>query len=173
VTVWTIDAEPGTGGRDIAERLAEAADVPLVDELRAEDAAGRLVRYGLAFGLATGAACELALELERLKECRAALERAASTVARTPCVILGPAARAALAAHPGALHVGIHAPRDWRARRLAATRCLPLTRARRELARADRRRRRAANGSPPFHVVCDASRLRPDTIVELLVASAP
>jgi cytidylate kinase-like protein len=173
MTVWTIDAEPGTGGRDIARRLAEAVDVPLVDGLRAEDAAGRLVRYGLAFGLATGAACELALELDRLKECRAALERAASTAARTPCVILGPAAHGALAGHPSALHVEIRAPRDWRTRRLAATRCVPLARARRELARADRRRRRAARGAPPFHVVCDASRLRADTIVELLVASAP
>jgi len=195
MTIWTIDAEPGAGGCEVARRLAKRARVPLVDgwlttalalefgttigdtQLMEEVASSRLVRCGLAVGLTTRLAPELAHELELRGRCRAALELAVQEAARAPCVILGHCAYAALADHPGVLHVRIRAPRKWRVRQLAADRVLPLPRAGREIDRADRRQRHAARrifdrraGDPAsFHVVCDASRLAVDTIVDLLL----
>ena len=195
MTVWTIDAEPASGGEAIARRLAERADVPLVDgqfavavalALGTTVAAGReledssargVVRYGLALGMSFRGAPELAAELSRIERCRSVVERAAQRAAQRPCVILGHCAYAALADHPGARHVSIRAPREWRARRLAAERCMPVGTARRELARADRRRRAAARGlagpgagdASRFHLVCDASRLTEDELVDVLL----
>lgn len=195
MTVWTIDAEPATGGEEIARRLAARADVPLVDGqfsvalalalgttvAGAQDvehaAAGWLVRRGLVVGGSMRVAPELAQELARLERCGVELERAAREAARAPCVILGRSAYMALADHPGARHVRLRAPREWRVRRLAAQRCIQLARARKELDRADRRRRRTARrifghdvgDVAPFHLVCDTSRLAADEIVDVLL----
>jgi len=195
MTVWTIDAEPGSGGEAVARRLAERANVPLVDgqfavavalalgttvaagrELEATTARG-LVRWGLVLGMSYRGAPELAAELSRIERCRSVVERAAQQAARRPCVILGHGAYVALADHPGARHVSIRAPRRWRARRLAAERCVPVGSARRELARSDRRRRVAArrlagagaDDASRFHLVCDASRLSEDQLVDMLL----
>jgi hypothetical protein len=196
MTVWTIDAEPYAGGLAVARELAVRAGIPLIDEqfsialaldlgttvadARAVEraAAGRLVRLGLLFGASTRCAPELTRELERLRRCRDLFDEVARDASRLPCVIFGRQAYAVLADHPGARHVSIHAPREWRARQLAASSCVPLAEARRRVARADRLRRagvhrpvfRTLEDWRAFHVVCDASRLTPSTIVELLLA---
>jgi cytidylate kinase len=195
VTVWTIDAEPWSGGEEVARRLAEGADVPLVDgqfsvalalalgttvagaRSLEHTAAGWFVRRGLLLAGSTRVAPEAMQELDRLDRCGPELERTAREAARAPCVILGRAAYVALASHPGARHVRIRAPRDWRARHLAAERCISLRRARREVVRADRRRRATARrifghdvrDVAPFHLVCDRSRLSEDAIVDVLL----
>ena len=195
MAVWTIDAEPATGGEEVARRLAEGADVPLVDgqfsvalalalgttvagaRSLERSAGGWFVRRGLLLAGSTRAAPEAMQELARLERCGPELARAAREAARAPCVILGRAAYVALANHPGARHVRIRAPRDWRVRRLAAERCIPLRRARWELARADRRRCAAARrvfrhdlrDVAPFHLVCDRSRLSIAAVVDLLL----
>jgi len=195
MTVWTIDAEPASGGEAVARRLAEQADVPLVDgqfalavalALGTTVAAGRelegasargVVRWGLVLGMSYRGAPELAAELSRIERCRSVVEEAARQAARRPCVILGHCAYAVLADHPGARHVSIRAPREWRARRLAAERCTTVATARRELARADGRRRAAARAlagpgagdASRFHLVCDASRLTEDELVHVLL----
>jgi cytidylate kinase len=199
MTVWTIDAEPGTGGREIARRLAGRAGVPLVDQqftialalelgttvhgARAVEHAvgGPLLRLGFLFGMSTRCAPELAQELERIRRCRSVFEEVARAAGRFPCVIVGREAYAALAGHPGARHVRIRAPREWRSRQLAASACLPLATARRRVARADRERRARSRGifgrrldePDAFHLVCDASRLAPDDLLDLLLVLGP
>jgi cytidylate kinase len=199
VTIWTIESDESCGGDEIARSLAARAGVPLVAEqfLLAlaldlgttvnaardvrESASSMFIRYALAAGAAARPAPELARELERYKRCRTAFERTAREAARAPCVIVGHGAFATLSAHPGARHVRIRGPREWRAQRLAASTCTSLARARWEVARSDRVRRRRFRrifGLDPddlaqFHVVYDASRLRPEEIVDALLTFAP
>ena len=196
MTVWTIDAEPGTGGRAIARELAHRADVPLVDEQftlalaidlgtsveaarEYERAVPWLVRHALLVGMAARPGPEMALELRRLDDARRAVGRVVHEAARTPCVIFGRCAFELLASHPGALHARLWAPLQWRVERVARTRCSSLGEARRRLIRAERDRLRAnrwllrrRGPATPVHVACDASRLAPEAIVELLLAAA-
>ena len=193
MTVWTIDAEPASGGEAVARRLAEQADVPLVDgqfalavalALGTTVAAGRelegasargVVRWGLVLGMSYRGAPELAAELSRIERCRSVVEEAARRARKYGGSLI--TAYAVLADHPGARHVSIRAPREWRARRLAAERCTTVATARRELARADGRRRAAARAlagpgagdASRFHLVCDASRLTEDELVHVLL----
>ena len=195
MTVWTIDAEPGSGGRAVARELAHRAGVPLVDEQftlalaldlgtsveaarEYERAVPWLVRHALMVGMAARPGPEMALELRRLEDARQAVTRVVREAARTPCVLFGRCAYELLAAHPGALHARIWAPLQWRIERAARNGCSSTAAARRRLIRAERDRLRAnrwllRRRSPetPVHVVCDASRLSPFAIVELLLAA--
>jgi Cytidylate kinase-like family len=196
MTVWTIDAEPGTGGRAIARELAHRADVPLVDEQftlalaidlgtsveaarEYERAVPWMVRHALLIGMAARPGPEMALELRRLEDARQAVGRVVREAARTPCVIFGRCAFELLASHPGALHARLWAPLRWRVERAARSGCSSTAVARRRLIRAERDRLRAnrwllrrRGPDAPVHVVCDASRLSPTAIVELLLAAA-
>jgi cytidylate kinase len=196
MTVWTIDAEPGTGGRAIARELAHRADVPLVDEQftlalaidlgtsveaarEYERAVPWVVRHALMVGMAARPGPEMALELRRLEDARQAVGRVVHEAARTPCVIFGRCAYELLGSHPGALHARIWAPLAWRIERTARNGCSSTAEARRRLIRAERDRLRAnrwllrrRGPQTPVHVACDASRLAPEAIVELLLAAA-
>jgi Cytidylate kinase-like family len=197
MSVWTIDAETGCSGRQIARRLADEACIPLVDcwtavaarlgfgttlgeaHVLEETASSRIIRLGLASGLTARMALapELVHGLELPGCCRAELERVLQHAARAPCVILGHSASQILVDHPGAVHVLVRAPREWRVRRVAAERFLSIGRAEKEVARAERRRRNAARrifgrgrgDTDAFHVVCDASRIPSEAIIELLL----
>jgi cytidylate kinase len=196
VTVWTIDAEPGSGGRAIARELAHRADVPLVDEAFTlalaldlgtsveaardyERAVPWVVRHALLIGMSARPGPEMALELRRLEDSRQAVGRVVREAARTPCVIFGRCAYELLASHPGALHARIWAPLHWRVELAARNGCSSVAEARRRLIRAERDRLRAnrwllrrRGPETPVHVVCDASRLSSSAIVELLLAAA-
>jgi cytidylate kinase len=198
MTVWTIDAEPGTDGDEIARRVAKRAGVPVVDrefalalgralELSMEDTRDldeegnrTLVRAGLIAGMSTPIGPLAATELAHLDRRRDVLSATARKAATEPCVIVGRCAYAILADHPGALHVQIVAPRRWREHRLAIRQCISLRRARRELVRLERRRRALARQlsggksrkAAGFHVVLDASLLTPDAIIDLLLSLA-
>jgi hypothetical protein len=181
MTVWTIDAQLGTGGRAIARALAAAAGVSLVEMDDGESGPSRAVRSGLVLGAALRVAPELVREVRALEDAHAGRMRHAREQARRPCVILGHAAGAALDDHPGAVHVALHAPLAWRVERHAAAMCIPREPARTQIARADRLRCRArgraggarAHGTGPvFHLVCDASLLPPGLIVDVLLAAA-
>jgi cytidylate kinase len=196
MTVWTIDAEPGSGGHAIARGLAHRADVPLVDDqftlalaldlgtsVKAareyERAVPWLVRHALLIGMSARPGPEMALELRRLDDAREAVARVVREAARTPCVIFGRCAYELLGSHPGALHARIWAPLQWRIERAARNGCSSTAAARRYLIRAERDRLRAnrwllrrRGPETPVHVSCDASRLPPEAIVELLLAAA-
>jgi Cytidylate kinase-like family len=196
MTVWTIDAEPGTGGHAIARELAHRAGVPLVDDqfplalaldlgtsVKAareyERAMPWVVRHALLIGMSARPGPELAHELRRLEDARHAVGRVVQEAARTPCVIFGRCAYELLGSHPGALHARIWAPLAWRIERAARNGCSSTAEARRLLIRAERDRLRAnrwllrrRGPETPVHVACDASRLAPEAIVELLLAAA-
>jgi hypothetical protein len=132
MTVWTIAAQAGTGGEHVAAELAAAAGVPLLDRhtlagyahdldpdtLDLDGAEGIEERYGgrfytLAFSLAmtnAAGAAEALQELERRHKLPALARAVLRDATREPCVILAPAAFAALADHPGAIHVRLRAP---------------------------------------------------------------
>jgi cytidylate kinase len=132
MAVWTIAAQQGAGGGRIASELAAAAGVPLLDrealalfahelgpdefdvkdfEQIEERFGGRLRMLASSMAMTNGAAAAAALQevefRKRLPELgRAVLGEAASC----PCVILAPAAFAALPERPGAIHVRLRAP---------------------------------------------------------------
>jgi hypothetical protein len=196
VTVWTVDAQPGCDGRAVGRLLAERIGVPLVDTQFAvalarefgttvesastlEAPPSRLVRFGLLLGVSSRVAPELALELRRGERIRSVLERVAREASRSSCVIVGRCAYLSLASHPSAIHARLSAPLEWRVRKLAASACISIHDARREVERAGCERRVAArtfhdcdiDDATLFHLVLETSRLTRDTIVDLLATA--
>jgi len=140
MTVWTIAADVGTKGEELASALASAADVPLlerhalaalahdlapdiaeVDELEEIEArlGGPLVALGLNLAISgpatTGALPAEALQEVSLRDMLPDLGRAVlAEAARRPCVILTPAAFAALEGNPTAVHLRLRAPLPFR-----------------------------------------------------------
>src|SRR5436853_2145388 len=136
MAVWTIAAQEGTGGERIAAELAAAAGVPLLDRgtlavfaheldpdrFQVDDLdgveerfAGRLNALALSMGLTAGpAAAAAAQELQLLRKLPDLGRAVLGEAARRPCVIVAPAAFAALQEHPAAIHVRLRAPLEWR-----------------------------------------------------------
>jgi hypothetical protein len=134
MAVWTVSAEEGTRGDQFAASLAAASDVPLLDRSALSSLAAELhpdlgtlaeideleKRVGswlalLALGLpfspdAANAAREIQLHRALPELGRAVTAEAA----RRPCVIYAPAAFAAMPKHPGAVHLRLRAPLEWR-----------------------------------------------------------
>jgi hypothetical protein len=196
MAVWTIAAEEGTGGAQLAARLADAADTALLDrpslalfarelnpdigdvsELE-ERIGGRLAMSALSIAMSTGSP-EAVRELRTLRTLpdvgRTILRRAA----QMPCVILAAGAFAALPDHPSAIHVRIRAPLAWR---IAAYQCENLVdqRCAEKAVKHDDHRKHAwvktlynvdLNDTRHFALTIDASRFSPDRIVEMLLAA--
>lgn len=119
-------------------------------------------------------------ELRAQPTLRAVTERVMREAAREQCVILGRGGFIILADHPGAVHIRLHAPLEWRVARHAREECISREKARRTLRAEDRARdaylhrlygRRFADLSG-FHLVIDASRFPPKMIVEIALAAA-
>ncbi len=194
--VWTISAQAGTGGEDVAARLAVAAGVPLLDrktlalfahELNplVEDGeelerrvGGPLNLAALSLAMTTGS-FDAFQELQ-LRNTLPDLGRAVlGDAARRPCVIFAAAAFAALPEHPSAIHVRLRAPFDWRIvnyrrEHLVDSRC-----AEKALKRDDHLGHKwvktlyhvDADASHQFSMVLDASRFSVDRLVEVLLAA--
>src|SRR6266481_5490449 len=136
MAVWTIAAQEGTGGEQIAAELAASAGVPLLDRqtlarfaceldpehLEVEDFedierrfGGRLRMFASSLAMTSGPAAAAALQEAQFRHRLPELGRAVvSEAARRPCVLLAPAAFAALPDHPGAIHVRLRAPLGYR-----------------------------------------------------------
>jgi hypothetical protein len=130
MSVWTISAQEGTNGAQIAAELAAAAGVSLLDrqalamlaheadpslpELDEVEARfGRFTMLSLSTAISVGSA-EACREVE-LRQRLPALGRAVlGEAARSPCVIYLPAAFAALQDQRTAIHVRVRAPFDYR-----------------------------------------------------------
>jgi cytidylate kinase len=196
VTVWTISAQEGTGGTRVAADLAAAAQVPLLDreglallahqveptlpdldELEARF--GRFTMLSLSAALSVGAAeafheVELRHKLPELG--RAVLGEAA----RSSCVIYVPAAFAALADHPSAVHVRLCAPIECRIASYQREHLVDRRCAEKALKHADHRMQAWVKSlyhadiddARRFSIVIDTSRFPPDRIVEILLAAA-
>lgn len=199
MAVWTISAELGSGGDRVAAALAAAADVPLVDrhalallahdlnpEVRGAetiDDLERCVGKGGVTLLALGVpfsplAGDMVRQLQ-LHHALPALGRAVTAqAARRPCVIAAAGAFAAMEAHPGAVHVRLRAPLEYRIARYAQEQ-LVSRRCAEKAVRGDDHRKHAwlrsiyhvDIGDPRhFSVVLDASRFSSDRLVETLLA---
>jgi cytidylate kinase len=195
MTVWTISAQEGTGGTRVAAELAAAAQVPLLDreglsllarevdpalpELNELEARfGRFAMLSLSTAIAVGSA-EACQEVElrrRLPELgRAVLGEAA----RASCVIYVPAAFAALADHPSAVHVRLCAPLECRIASYQREHLVDRHCAEKALKRADHRMhawvkslyRVDIDDARRFTLVLDTSRFSADRLVEILLAA--
>lgn len=197
MAVWTISAQPGTPGDDVAARLAAQADValfdrkalaPLAEQLspelgRLDDVegrfGGRLNALSLALAMTYGAPDAFQeLELRRLMPDLA--RKVVGDVARRPAVIFAPAAAPALPDDSPAVRARLWAPEPWRIANHSRTQMVNSSSAKRELAHADHVERawvhalfdvRVDNPSL-YTIVLDASRLATDRMVDVLLTVA-
>ena len=195
MTVWTISAQEGTGGTRVAAELAAAAQVPLLDreglsllaheldpalpELNELEARfGRFAMLSLSAALSVGAA-EAFQEVE-LRQKLPELGRAVlGEAARASRVIYVPAAFAALADHPSAVHVRLCAPLECRIASYQREHIVDRHCAEKALKREDHRMQAWVKSlyhvniddARRFSLVLDTSRFSPDRIVELLLAA--
>jgi hypothetical protein len=199
MTVWTISAQPGTPGLEVAAALSVRAGVPLFDRKALEPIVhelsfdlgelgdlndvesrfgGRLNAMALAAAMTYGAP-EAFRELELRRTLPDLAKRVMGEVARHPAVILAAAAASTLADHPGAVHVRLWAPKEWRAAAYSRTEMVDREKAAHEVARADHVERAWVHAlfdvrvdDPTLYTIClDASRLGVDRIVGVLSAA--
>lgn len=199
MAVWTISFEAGSGGELVARELAEYAQAPLIDRqavlaiahafgVKIEDAdhlehhppGSPLEKFGLGLAALAPLGASAVAELLRQPTLRAVTERVVHEAARQRCVVLGRGGYLILADHPGAIHIRLHAPLEWRVARHAREECISREEARRTLLAEDDARnaylrrlygRHFADLSG-FHLVIDASRFPTQTIVEMALAAA-
>jgi hypothetical protein len=196
MTVWTIAAQEGTGGAGLAAELALAADVPLLDRTALTVLAhqldpdcpeddeldrrlgGRL--HTLALSTAITAGSPDAFRDIELRHKLPALGRAVvAEAARTPCVIYAPAAFAALAQHPAAVHVRLWAPLEWRISAYQREQLVDRRCAEKALKRNDHGKRAWVKSLYHvdiddlrlFSLAIDASRFSPGRLVEVMLAA--
>ena len=196
--VWTISSQTGTGDAAIAVELAARARVPLFDrEMLAtlasslepslassdlddleERVGGRLNALALSAAITSGSPA--AFQELQLRQTLPSLGRAVlRQAARGSAVVVANAAFAALAEHPGALHVRLRAPFRWRVEEVRRRDLVDAERAKRVVRHDDQLQRhwvRAlydADVDDPagFGLVIDASRLSRERIVEMLLAA--
>jgi hypothetical protein len=194
--VWTISAQAGTGGEDIAARLAVAAGVPLLDrktlalfahelnplvadgEELERRVGGPLNLAALSMAMTTGS-LDAFQELQ-LRQTLPELARAVvGDAARRPCVIFAAAAFASLPDHPSAIHVRLRAPLEWRIVNCQREHLVDRRCAEKKLRHDDHRRHKwvktlyhvDADDSHHFSMVLDASRFSTDRLVEILLAA--
>jgi len=201
VTVWTISAQEGTGGEQVAAELAAAAGVRLLDHQalaalardidpdhldveefdRLEERFGgrlRTVALNMAMisGPVTGAAIQELQLLHKLPE----LGRAVLTeAARRPCVILAPAAFAATQRHPSVIHARLRAPVACRIATYQREHLVDHDRARSLVTHDDHIQRDWARtiyhvdltDDALFTIALDASRFTREQLVNILLAA--
>ena len=198
MSIWTISSQTGTEGAAIAAELAIRARVPLfdretlatlasalepslagsdLDDLE-ERVGGRLNALALSAAMMAGA--PQAFQELQLRQTLPALGRAVlRRAARGSAVVVANAAFAALAEHPGALHVRLRAPFAWRVEEVRRRDLVDAERAKGVVRHDDQLQRnwvRAlydADVDDPagFGLVIDASRLSRERIVEMLLAA--
>jgi cytidylate kinase len=201
MSVWTIAAQEGTGGERVAAGLAESAGVPLLDrselahiaheldpdELEVEDFeeiaqrfGGRLRMLALGMAVTAGPAAAAALEELRFRHKLPELARAViGNATRRPCVILAPAAFAALPEHSGAINVRLRAPLACRIAAYQRDHLVDHGCAEKENKRDDHVTSAWVrslyhvdiNDDRLFTLVLDASRFSPERLVEILLAA--
>jgi hypothetical protein len=197
MAVWTISAQPGTPGVEVAAGLAARAGVPLFDRQALEPIVqelspelgslddiegrfgGRLNALALAAAMTYGAPAAFH-EVELRRTLPELGRKAIGEIARRPAVILASAAAQTLNDHPSAVHARLWAPKEWRVAGYARSEMVDRDRSAHDLAHADHVEHtwvRAlfdvrVDDPTLYTVVLDASRLAADRIVDVLLAAA-
>jgi cytidylate kinase len=195
--IWTISGQAAAGGTAIAAGLAATAGAPLYDRRGLAELAGQMQiaipdvddveerfcgRGALALSLATGTGGGAAAAFSELKLRRELPEigrQVLAEAARSSCVIESSAAFAALAEHPGAVHVRLRAPFGWRVEAYQRAELVDRHHAEKALRHADRIEHAWVKFLYGFEVddvaryglVLDVSRLSHDRILETLIAA--
>jgi cytidylate kinase len=201
MTVWTISAQEGTGGDQLAAELAAAAGVPFIDRdalallaheidqdhIDVEEFAEIEQRFGgrfnsLAFSMAmfsgpvSGDAVQELQFRQKLPKLGCAV---LSEAARRPCVILADAAFAVLREHPAALHVRLHAPVACRVAAYQREHLVTHDCAQKAVTRADRAKHEwvrrihhaELDDNNLFTLTFDTSRFTRERVVNMLLAA--
>jgi cytidylate kinase len=201
MTIWTIAAQEGTGGDQVAAELAAGAGVPLLDRqtlarwahelhpdaLEVEDIeeieerfGGRLRMLALSTAMLTGSSAAVALPEIEFRHKLPELGRAVfSEAARQRCVILSPAAVAVLAEHPGAIHVHLRAPIAARIATYQRDHLVDRAHAEKAISHDDYVKRALVRSlyhvdiddDRLFTLVLDASRFTSERLIEILLAA--
>ena len=197
MVIVTISWQLGIDGERVGAMVGERLGLPVVDG-EVVDAVMHALRTGRADAadmerfvptwganlavslLATAGMPAARADVIRAECAHTAVEAVIREAAKQSCVIMGRGGFALLADHPGACHVRLTAPADWRAARLAAGECLPLDRAERRIESDDRNRaafvrhyhHRRIDDPGNFHLVLAAERFRPDELVDVIAAAA-
>lgn len=195
MAVWTISAQEGAGGEELARRLAGAAGVPLHDRAGLVELAeanridvpdadrlepGISTPTAIALSIATGlGSAEAFLELNRRRQLPDLGRRVLREAARSARVIRAPAAFAALGDHPGAVHARIRAPLEWRVEAHRREHLLDQQRALRAVKHDDHEKHAwvhwlyhvDVDDPAQFTLVLDAGRLATDRMVDVLLAA--
>jgi Cytidylate kinase-like family len=197
MAVWTISAQAGTCGDEIARELARRADVafldrealaPVAHELEPdlgdadeleERLSGRFAALALGAAIASGAP-EAVREFQ-LRRTLPELGRAVlREAAREPAVIFAPAAFAALQDHPSAIHVRLRAPFEWRVAACQRENVVDRHAAEKSVHHDDDHKRAwvrtlyhvDVDDPTLFSLVVDVSRFARERVVETLLAAA-
>jgi cytidylate kinase len=190
MTVWTISWQAGSGGERVAHLLAERAGVPLVHpetvaSVRGafESEVGRLTSWLCDVAASAApvfvAPADLFAARRELPSARELIESVILEAARSPAVVVDCSAFAILAGHPGACHVRIRAPLEWRIQLYARENCLSRQAAKHALDRLERQRNAlvqrqyagALDSVDNFTIVCDASRFPLNDLVGVLLVA--
>jgi Cytidylate kinase-like family len=196
MAVWTISAQPGTPGLEVAGGLSARAGVSLFDRKALEPIVhefspelgdlddvegrfgGRLNALALAAAMTSGAP-DAFREYELRRTLPDLGRRVLGEVAHHPAVILAAAATSALADHPSAVHARLWAPKEWRVAAYSRTELVDREKAAHEVSHLDHVERAWVHAlfdvrvdDPTLYtVILDASRLSVDRIVGVLLAA--
>jgi hypothetical protein len=201
MTVWTISAQEGTSADQTAAQLAAAAQVPLLDRnalallahdidpdhLAADEFAeieqrvgGRLNMLAFSIAVISGPVSGAAVQELQLRQKLPKLACAVLTeAARRPCVILAPAAFAALREHPTVIHVRLRAPVAFRIAAYQREHLVDHDCARKAITHDDRIKRdwvrqihhADLDDDGLFTLTLDTSRLTRERLVDTLLAA--
>jgi cytidylate kinase len=201
VRVWTISALEGTGGEQVAAELATVAGVPLFDrdtlvslansidpglrnvegfEEIEQRVGGRLNALALSMAMTSPPSAAAALQESQFRETLPELIRkTVVAAAHQPCVILAPAAFAALGEHPAATHVQLRAPRAWRIDAYQREHLVDRDSAEKAVKHDEHVKRGwlrslyhvDLDDIRAFNIVLDTSRFSPERLVEILLAA--
>jgi len=196
VVIVTISWQIGIEGERVGALVGRQLELPVVDNeivdavmaaLRTgRSEAADMERFVPTWGatlavslLATAGMPAARADLVRAECAHEAVESVLREAAKHSCVIMGRGGFALLADHPGACHVRLTAPADWRAKRLAARECVPHERAVRMVESDDRNRacfvrhyyERRIDDPANFHLGLAADRYAPERLAEVIASA--
>jgi hypothetical protein len=196
VNIVTISWQLGTGGERVGALVGERLGIPVVDD-EVVEAVCQALHTGRADAvdierfvpswtatlavslLATAGIPGARADLVRAECAHATVEAVLREAATHSCVIMGRGGFALLADHPGACHVRLAAPREWRAAQISSCDCMSLEKAQRLVAADDRNREsfvrhyydRRIDDPANFHLVLAAERFRLERLADIVVAA--
>lgn len=188
----TISRQFGSSGHQIAEHLSRSLDIPLFDKDAIAQAAKE---YGMYARIMTGEhptptnslLYSIAANMYSLNQNGLSFERRVSMAEEETmrnlakegsCIFIGRASDAVFSDHPNRVSFFIHAPIEWRTKRIEQLYHLPTSKAKNMIKQMDRKRAAyyaersdtAWGFAPGYHFTIDSSILGVEGTAELMLA---